>query len=312
MTKRLNFCFFGSSNFSIYVLRNVLKKYKPELVFTLPAKPKGRGYKLEPNIVYSYALKEKLPVIEVKDFSNFNFSFEFGLLAGFGKIIPKEIIDKFKKGIINVHPSLLPKYRGPNPIREVILNGEKETGVTLFLIDELVDHGPIIAQEKIELKGNEDYSKLEEKLGILGGKLFNDTIEKYLNGLIEPIPQNDSLATYTRKITKEDGELKLDEDYIVWDRKIRALNPWPGTFIVINLKGEEKILKIFSIEKLNEKNLKVKNLKIGEFFQYKNELGLRLKNAFILIKELQLQDKKRMSSKEFLNGYKLGSFKIKN
>ena len=312
MTKRLNFCFFGSSEFSIYVLRNVLKKYKPEIVFTLPAKPKGRGYKLEPNIVYSYALKEKLPVIEIKDFLNFNFEFEFGLLAGFGKIIPKEVIDKFKKGIINVHPSLLPKYRGPNPIREVILNGEKETGVTLFLIDELVDHGPIIAQEKIKLIGNETYLELEEKLGILGGKLFNKTIEDYLNGLIKLIPQDDSLATYTKKNEKEDGKLTLDDDYKTWDRKIRALNPWPSTFIVINLKGEDKILKIFSIEKINEKNLKIKNLKLGEFFRYKNELGLKIKDACILIKELQLQDKKKMSSKEFLNGYKLGTFYIKN
>jgi methionyl-tRNA formyltransferase len=312
MTKKLNFCFLGSSNFSIYVLRNVLKQYKPEIVFTLPAKPKGRGYKLEPNIVYSYALKEKLPVIEIKDFSNFNFNFEFGLLAAFGKIIPKEVIDKFKKGIINVHPSLLPKYRGPNPIREVILNGEKETGVTLFLIDELVDHGPIIAQKKIELKGNENYLELEEKLGILGGKLFNETIEKYLSGEIKPIPQDDSLATYTRKIEKEDGKLTLNDNYLVWDRKIRALNPWPGTYIIINLKGEEKILKIFAIEKINEKNLKDKKIKIGEFFQYKNELGLRLQDAYIVIKELQLQDKKRMSSKEFLNGYKLGTFEIKD
>ncbi len=312
MTKKLNFCFFGSSSFSIYVLRNVLKQYKPEIVFTLPAKPKGRGYKLEPNVVYSYALKEKLPVIEIKDFSNFNFNFEFGLLAAFGKIITKEVIDKFKKGIINVHPSILPKYRGPNPIREVILNGEKETGVTLFLIDELIDHGPIIAQKKIELKGNENYLELEEKLGILGGKLFNETIEKYLSGEIKPIPQDDSLATYTRKIEKEDGKLTLNDNYLVWDRKIRALNPWPGTYIIINLKGEEKILKIFAIEKINEKNLKDKKIKIGEFFQYKNELGLRLQDAHIVIKELQLQDKKRMSSKEFLNGYKLGTFDFKD
>ena len=312
MTKRLNFCFWGSSNFSIYVLRNVLKKYKPEIIFTLPAKPKGRGYKLEPNVVFSYALKEKLPVIEIKDFNNFNFEFEFGLLAGFGKIIPKEAIGKFKKGIINVHPSLLPKYRGPNPIREVILNGEKETGVTLFLVDELVDHGPLIVQEKIYLKGNETYLELEEKLGILGGKLFNETIEKYLNGEIEPIKQDEVLATYTRKIDKEDGKLTLNDDYITWDRKIRALNPWPGTFIEIKLKEEDKILKIFSIEKINEKNLKIKNIKIGNFFQYKNYLGLRLKDAYIFIKELQLQDRKKMSSKEFINGYKLGTFTMKN
>jgi len=313
MTKKLNFCFFGSSNFSVYVLRNVIKKYKPELIFTLPAKPKGRGYKLEPNVVYSYALKEKLPVLEIKDFGEFNFNFEFGLLAAFGKIIPKDVLNKFKKGIINVHPSLLPKYRGPNPIREAILNGDKETGVTLFLLDEFVDHGPILAQEKIELNGNETYLQLEEKLGILGGQLFNKTIEKYLAGEINPLPQDDSLAIYTRKINKEDGKLDINEDYVIWDRKIRALNPWPGTYIEIIIKNEIKILKIYSIEKINEKNLKedIRKINIGEFFQHKNELGLRLKDSFILIKELQLQDRKRMNSKEFLNGYRLGTFKLK-
>lgn len=313
MTKKLNFCFFGSSDFSIPVLRNILKKYKPEIIFTLPAKPKGRGHKLEPNIVYSFALKNKLPVLEIANFENFNFKFEFGVIAGFSKIIPIKIFNNFQKGILNIHPSLLPKYRGPNPIREVILNGDKETGVTIILIDEFIDHGPIIAQEKISLNLKETYKELEQQLGILGGQLFNRIIEQFLNGELTPKLQDDSLATYTKKINKEDGVLRVQECYQIWDRKIRALNPWPGTYIYIKLKNEIKILKIFSIKKIKEGEVKkeiLNKLKIGEFFVWRNNLCLKICDANVLIEELQLQDRKKMSSKEFLNGYPINSFTL--
>jgi methionyl-tRNA formyltransferase len=315
MVKKLNFCFFGSSDFSVYVLKNILKKYKPEIVFTLPAKRKGRGMKLEPNVVFSYALKEKLPVIEIESFENFNYRFLFGVVAGFGKIIPKNIFNNFEKGLIGIHPSLLPKYRGANPIREVILNGEKETGVTIFLLDEFVDHGPIIKSEKYILKGNENYKELEKELGILGGKVFNEIIEKYLNNEIVLKEQDEKEATFTKKIGKEDGLLNINDDYILWERKIRALNPWPGTFIYLRFlkNNERKILKIFDIEKIDEKeilSLKInpEKIKLGEFFQFKNYLALKIKGSFVLIKELQLENKKKMSSREFLNGYKIGSF----
>jgi methionyl-tRNA formyltransferase len=225
--KTLPVVFFGSSNFSIYVLKEFLKQYKPLLVLTLKGKPKGRGLKIQPNIVFDFCLKEKLNVIEFENWDNFKnylnlIKPEAGVIGGFGKIIPKEIIDSFPKGILNIHPSLLPKYRGPNPIREVILNGEKETGVTIFLIDELIDHGPILKQEKIELLGNENYIELEEKLGKLGGKILREIIIDYLNEKIKPNPQNESQATYTKKISKEDGFLSFDEDYEIWQRKIQS------------------------------------------------------------------------------------------
>jgi methionyl-tRNA formyltransferase len=321
--KILPIVFFGSSNFSIYVLKEFLKQYKPLLVLTLKGKPKGRGLKIQPNIVFDFCLKEKLNVIEFENWDNFKnylnlIKPEAGIIGGFGKIIPKEIIDSFPKGILNIHPSLLPKYRGPNPIREVILNGEKETGVTIFLIDELIDHGPILKQEKIELLGNENYIELEEKLGKLGGKILREIIIDYLDEKIKLNPQNESQATYTKKISKEDGFLSFDEDYESWQRKIRALNPWPGTYIKIRvqnskLKNESDflLLKIFNIEKINEKILPKEIFKknIGEFFELKNDLGLRLKDGFIILKEVQLEGRKKMSGREFLNGFRKLIFK---
>jgi len=317
--KTLPIIFFGSSNFSIYVLKEFLKEYKPILALTLKGKPKGRGLKIQLNPVFEFCLKEKLNVIEFESWEEFKNSLnlikpETGVIAGFGKIIPKEIIDSFPKGILNVHPSLLPKYRGPNPIREVILNGDEETGVTIFVIDELIDHGPILKQEKIDLYGNETYLELEEKLGKLGGKILREIIVDYLEGKIRPFPQDESKATYTKKISKEDGLLSFDEDYEMWQRKIRALNPWPSTYINLDTRmvtNEEqtatnKILKIFKIEKINEKNLPKEILKknVGEFFEIKNDLGLRLKDAFIILEEVQLEGRKKMSGREFLNGFR--------
>ena len=310
--KTLPIVFFGSSEFSVYVLKEFLKEYKPLLVLTLKEKPKGRGLKIQPNIVFEFCLKEKLNVVEFENWENFKNSLNLikptvGVIAGFRKIIPKEIIDAFPKGILNIHPSLLPKYRGPNPIREVILNGEKETGAIIFLIDEFVDHGPILKQEKIELSDNETYSELEEKLGKLGGKILREIIIDYFNEKIKLVPQDENQATYTKKISKEDGFLNFDEDYETWQRKIRAFNPWPSTYIYINTQiSKNKILKIFKTEKLNEKNLSKEILKknIGEFFIIKNDLGLRLKDAFIILKEVQLEGRKRMSGREFLNGFR--------
>jgi methionyl-tRNA formyltransferase len=350
--KTLPIIFFGSSEFSVYVLKEFLKEYRPVLVVTLKGKPKGRGLKLQPNVVFDFCLKEKLNVIEFENWDNFKNSLNLikpitGIIAGFGKIIPKEIIDSFPKGILNVHPSLLPKYRGPNPIREVILNGEKETGVTIFLLDELVDHGSILKQEKIDLFGNETYLELEEKLGKLGGKVLREIIIDYLYGKIKAIPQDESKATYTKKISKEDGSLSFDEVYEIWQRKIRALNPWPSTYIKIRpapesytreeldigfrtvlrsgsgqstVRGNHQkesshispstsnfyLLKIFKIEKLDEKSLPKEILKknVGEFFEIKNDLGLRLKDAFVILQEVQLEGRKKMSGREFLNGFR--------
>ena len=318
MTKKLHiskFCFFASSDFGCWTLKTILKKYKPELILTLPAKPSGRGLKIELNVIFSLAMQEKLPVLEWTP-SNIEAIdlnvFSFGVVAGFGKIIPKEFFAYFKKGILNLHPSLLPKYRGANPIQEPILNGDKKTGASLFLIDEGIDTGPIIAQKEITIPNNETIKNLEMKLGQLAGNLFNENIEQYLSGEITPIPQDNSKATNTKKVSKSDGLLKIKEDFEIWDRKIRAFQEFPTSFLKIKLRNEEKFLKIFEIEKLDEKQLpkEIKRVRIGYFFPLRNELCLRISDSFIKIKELQLQDKRRITSKEFLNGYSVNSIKL--
>lgn len=312
MTKSLDFCFFASSRFGLAALRTILKCYRPTVVVTVPAQPQGRGLKLEPNIVYSFALAEKLPILEVKNFEHWADRFEVGLVAGFGKIIPPTLFGNFQRGILNLHPSLLPSYRGANPISQVILDGKNETGVTLFVIDEQIDHGPIIAQRTFTLNNTETTAALEQRLGQLGGELVNQTLGLYLAGALTPTPQDHAVATTTKKLTKLDGQLNATDAYQIWDRKIRALNPWPGTYLKINLKSKLQFLKIFKIERIPDGHLSPEQrpVPIGAIFVHRNRLSFRLADAAVAVLELQLEGKKRMTSREFLNGYSINALTL--
>lgn len=203
---------------------------------------------------------------------------DFFLVASFAKILKKEVLDIPPKGTIGVHPSLLPKYRGPSPIQSVILSDEKETGTTLFLIDEKVDHGPIIASDNLQVTSDDNYVSLEEELAKLSAKLAVETLPRYLAGEIEPQAQDESQATYTKKFKTEDAQIDLERDSPkdIW-LKIRALNPEPGAFTILELN--------------NGKTLRLKLLEAD----YKNDA--------LELKKVQPEGKKPMEYKSFLNGY---------
>lgn len=242
----VNYIYFGTPEFSAIILKNMVENgYSPTLVICNPDKPFGRKKIITPPPVKVVSLNYNLKIWQPEklipaDFMHYVGNEKFGLLAAYGKIVPKEIINFFPKGIIGVHPSLLPKYRGPTPIQNAILNGDKKTGVTLFLLDEFVDHGPILSQAEIEIEDEVDYEKLQKKLAELSAKLILDNLEKFLSGSIRPLAQNEELATYTVKFKTEDGfipEKELDEAIsrggVLAEsifRRIRALNPEPGTW----------------------------------------------------------------------------------
>ncbi len=178
---------------------------------------------------------------------------DFSVVAAYSKILPREILAIPRLGTIGVHPSLLPKYRGPSPIQSAILAGETETGITSFLMDKQVDHGGIVSSIKYQVSGEENYETLEKKLAELAGGLLIETLPKFVEGKITPLPQDESQATYTKKFTSEDAfvsERDLEaatsgnspDKALEIDRKIRALNPEPGVFSRLN--GQEiKILE---------------------------------------------------------------------
>ncbi|MDP1689001.1 MAG: methionyl-tRNA formyltransferase [bacterium] len=257
MLPTTNFVFFGTPNFAAIILKKLMDAgLPPSLVICNPDKPVGRKKIVTPPPTKILALNNGIEVFQPENLKNVDYklkaiSYKLAVVAAYSKIIPQEIIDLFPHGIIGVHPSLLPKYRGASPIQQAILDGEKETGVTLYLIDEKVDHGQILVQRKLnyELRMM-NYELAEQKLAELGSKLLIETLPKYLIGEIKPKSQDHSRATFTKKFKTEDGHVDLTKDKSeIIARKIRALNPEPGVYTIQN----NKRLKLLEVKKVDDK-----------------------------------------------------------
>lgn len=246
------------------------------------------------------------------------------ITASYGKIIPKHILDIPQYGALNIHPSLLPKYRGPSPIQYAILNGDNETGVTIMLMDEKMDNGPILSQEKISLlKGDIlgcrlRYQVLHDKLSQLGAELLIKTIPKWISGEIKPIPQDVSgtrhclVPEYTKILTKEDGKIDWKKSAIEIERQIRAFTPWPGCWTIWNIGGKEKRVKILDAV-LIEGVMSISRVQTGGIKQFRPGQIITTANkkmtvvcgiGHLEILKLQQEGKKEMSGEEFLTGYR--------
>ena len=242
-----NFAFFGTPRFAEIFLSEIVRKgVVPSLVVTNPDRPAGRKKELAPPPVKVLAEKHGIPVFQEK-LETLNLKLEtqehgFGLVAAYGSIIPKSVIEIFPKGIICLHPSLLPELRGATPIQTALLEGREETGVSLFLMDEKVDHGQILSERKIAISENDDYVSLEEKLAKSGAELFIEIMPEYLSEKLSPIPQDESRATYTKKFPREaafvpEAELKdalAGKGARQVSAKIRAFSKEPGAWTIIS------------------------------------------------------------------------------
>ncbi|TSC91041.1 MAG: methionyl-tRNA formyltransferase [Parcubacteria group bacterium Gr01-1014_2] len=218
------------------------------------------------------------------------------VVAAYGKIIPKEWLEVPKYGFLNVHPSLLPKYRGASPIQTTILNGDAETGVTIILMDEKVDHGPIIAKSKIQISKSKNYRQLERELAELGAELLIEILPKWTNGKIKPKEQNHSGATYTKKFSWIDGKIDWSKPAVEIDRQIRALNPEPGTWTL----WKSRVLKIFNVQTVKSKLSEAP----GRVMNIENQILVKCGLDVLILKEIQLEGRKLLSIKDFINGHK--------
>lgn len=278
-----NFVFFGTSELSVKVLDILIKNgYTPDLVITTPDKPKGRKMVMTPLPVKVFAIEHNLKIDQPNSLSSYKLSadsYQLFIVASYGKIIPKSVLEIPEFGTLNVHPSLLPKFRGPSPIQSFILSGEEKTGVTIMLMDEQVDHGAILSQKELEVRNpkheirnkseiqnseitNLNTKQLEEKLAELGGEMLVDVIPKWINGEIKAEEQDHAKATFTKKNTKEDGlvDLKKDSPEIIY-RKFLAYQPWPGIYYFTD-KGDHKIRVIITdMELLETGELKIIKVK---------------------------------------------------
>ncbi len=304
--KKEKIVFMGTPIFAEIILKKLIAtKWKPELVITAPDKPMGRKQIITPPPVKILSKKEKIPIIQpveiIEAQSQLNYlSPDSIIVSAYGKILPKAILDIPRLGCINIHPSLLPKYRGPSPIQTTILNGDKESGVTIILMNQAMDEGPIIAQKKITLKGNETKQTLNEKLAKLGGSLLIKTLPLYFKNKIIPYPQPNIDVSYTRLITKKDGLIYWHKKAEEIERQIRAFNDWPGAYTFLKIKDKKINIKILESEIMPCQN----NYQYGTcFYNDRKEWAVQTGKDCLIIKKIQPAGKKLMDAKDFLNGH---------
>ncbi len=253
--------FFGTSDFSVSILEHLKETaLLPTLIVTQPDKPKGRKMVITPPPVKVWAEAEGIPTIQPESLKEtppeLQNDWDVFVVVAYGKIIPKHILDIPNRGALNIHPSLLPKLRGPSPIQSAILTDMKETGVTLMLLDEEMDHGPILAQAKVEIENLSDdktswppkASVLEEIFAHIGGELLTENLIPWINGDITEEAQNDDEATFCEMIKKEDGEIDLNADPYQNYLKIQAFDQWPGTYFFVEKRGKRIRVKIMDAE----------------------------------------------------------------
>jgi len=236
----MKFVFFGTDDFSVTVLDELKRAvFLPSLIITAPDRPQGRGLKILPSQAKLWAQENHIPV--ASDYSLLTTDYQLFIVASYGKIIPKEILTLPEKGALNVHPSLLPKYRGASPIESQILENEKEVGVTIMKMDEKMDRGPLLAQRKYSIF-NFQFSKASELRRILaheGGKLLAEVMPKWVAGEIKAVPQDETNVTYTKKFVKADGLIDLIGDQFQNFLKIRAFDGSIGTYF---MHGKTRVL----------------------------------------------------------------------
>lgn len=269
-------------------------------VVTQPDRPVGRDQHLEAPPVKVRAQELGLPVLQPETIKGAELpSSELGVVAAYGKIIPKEILDHFPKGVLNVHPSLLPKYRGPTPIQTAIAKGDSQTGVSIILLDEEMDHGPILAQEVVKILPEETTPALETRLAEVGADLLVRTMPKWRAGEITPQPQDHASATYTKMLTRDDGRINWSESAEVIARKLRAFTPWPG--IWTQWKGTR--VKILAALSSHFHTLEHGSALPGAVVRGKDALEIICGSGTLAITALQPEGGRPMTAEEFLRGH---------
>lgn len=304
--------FMGTPDFSVPALENIAKRYEVVAVVTQQDRPKGRGHKMQYTPVKEKAIELEIPVYQPKRVKDPEFvdilktlKPDVIVVIAFGQILSKEILELPKHGCINVHASLLPKYRGAAPIQWAVINGDKKSGVTTMYMAEGLDTGDIIDTSEIVLDEKETGGSLFDKLAELGGKLILNTLDKLETGTATRTRQDDARSTYAGKITKELGKIDFTKSAVEIERLIRGLNPWPSAFTYM----DDKMLKIWNADVLEE-TVEEEPGTITEV--NKKFIKVATGEGYLLLKEIQLEGKKRMDVTSFLNGYNFTTNKLGN
>ncbi|MBI4033106.1 MAG: methionyl-tRNA formyltransferase [Candidatus Blackburnbacteria bacterium] len=306
VSRRLEIVFFGTPDYVLPILEVLHQTYRVLAVVTQPPKPVGRQQKMTPSAVSLWAKEHHIPVLTSFTPLHISVKNEVGVLASYGRIIPRDVLEIFPRGIINVHPSLLPKYRGPSPVTAAIAAGERETGVTIIKLDEEMDHGPILAQFTEEIKPDDTTGSLRDRVFKKSAEVLATILPDYLEGRVTPREQNHEQATYTKTIKKEHGSIpgkylqkvlngeiieesfpipfikdsSLVPDSSFLERFIRALDPWPGGWTNIKLTS-------YQVSKLARLKL----------------LKAHVEGEKLVLDQVQLEGKNPVSWQQFVAGH---------
>ena len=297
--------FMGTPDFAVGTLRSLAEAgHEITLVVSQPDKPKGRGHAMVPTPVKAVAEELGIPVFqpvkirEAKDVLE-KTEADVCVVAAFGQIIPASILHMKKYGCINVHASLLPKYRGAAPIQWAVIDGEKESGVTIMQMDEGLDTGDMLAKAIVPLDEKETGGSLFDKLSEAGGRLCVETLAKLEKGEITPEKQGESPTAYASMLDKKMGNIDWNKSAVVIERLVRGLNPWPSAYT--HLDG--KTLKIWACDVLPQSASKGES---GEILEVtKDAIHEQTGDGILVLREIQLAGKARMDVGAFLRGYKV-------
>ncbi len=301
--------FMGTPDFSVPTLKSLLdSRHQVIAVVTQPDKPKGRGRAVAMSPVKECALEHGIPVYQPVRARDETFIREMEALApdvmvviAFGQILSQDLLDVPRYGCVNIHASLLPKYRGASPIQWAVLNGDEETGVTTMQMAAGMDTGDILETVTVRLDPKETGGSLFDRLSQLGGNLILSTLERMEQGTIVPQPQNDAEATYVKKIPKTMGEIDWSSDASSIERLVRGLNPWPSAYTHVG----GKMLKIWEADVLPE-DASANIVEPGTVLEASgSSLLVAAGRGVLKITSLQLEGKKRMDTAAFLRGYSL-------
>lgn len=289
----------GSPDFSLPVLRTLAKIYNVVGVITQPDRASGRGRELKSPPVKLLAQELNLPILQPEKLKQPEamqqlraWSPDLIVVAAFGQILKKDVLDLPRYGCVNVHASLLPRWRGAAPINASILHGDEETGVTIMQMDVGLDTGPMLAKQSIRLTRDDTAGSVFEALSTLGADLLIETLPDYLSGKLVPTSQPEEGATYAPMMKKEDGKLDFNSDVIELERRVRAFNPWPGAF----MDFDGVVLKV------HRAHVEQGNASAGQRLIVQNQPAVGVRGGILVLDEVQPAGKKSMSGKSFLAG----------
>ena len=303
MTKKINICFMGSPKFSLETLDILNKNENINVSLVVSGKDKKRNRnKFKPTVIKQYALDNNLEVITPDSVNTDEFinilkdkKIDFIVVVAFGQLIKEKLLEEFENKIINLHPSSLPKYRGPSPVQFTLLNGDKKTHASAMLIEKGMDSGDILYQKELDIKDEDDFTSLSEKLSKLGSKAILHSLLNYNDLIDKRMKQDNQKATFTQKITKDMGKIDFSQSKEEIINKIRAFSEFPKAYFSYS-EQNVKILKASPVDIENPK----------ESFVYKANINDKIiigcKNGGIKIETIQFPGKKAMDTKSFLLG----------